>query len=190
MSYMNRAVIAAGMAAAVQGLKDQGIRFNSVMRVIHQNGRRNYASSTQLMRVSPSTVDSSPSSSLLQRRVGDERSKEAEESLRKVIECHHHRLRERTREGRTVVKMSSMNRAVIAAGVTAAVQGLKDQGIRFNSVVRVLHQNGRRNYASSTQLVRVSSSTTDSSPSSSLLQRRVGDERSKEAEESLRKYCI
>ncbi|CAN6453336.1 unnamed protein product [Victoria cruziana] len=81
--------------------------------------------------------------------------------------------------------MSSMNKAVIAAGVTAAAQGFKDQGIRFNSVMRVLHQNVRRNYASSTQMKRVSSSTIDSSPSSSLLQR---DEiRSKEAEESLRK---
>ncbi|CAN6453334.1 unnamed protein product [Victoria cruziana] len=84
--------------------------------------------------------------------------------------------------------MSSMNRAVIAAGVTAAVQGLKDQGIKFNSIMRVLHQNGRRSYASSTQLKRPSSSAFDSSPSSSsLLQIRVGDERSKEAEESLRK---
>ncbi|KAF3786518.1 hypothetical protein EJ110_NYTH11737 [Nymphaea thermarum] len=82
--------------------------------------------------------------------------------------------------------MSSINRAVIAAGATAAVQGLKDQGIRFNSVMRVLHQNVRRNYASSTQLKRLSSSTIDSS---SLLQREVGDERSKEAEESLRKVC-
>ncbi|CAN6453335.1 unnamed protein product [Victoria cruziana] len=85
MSYLNKAVIAAGATAAVHGLKDQGIRFNSVMRVLHQNVRRNYASSTQLKKVSSSTIDSSPSSSLLQRRVGDERSKEAEESLRKVM---------------------------------------------------------------------------------------------------------
>ncbi|KAF3774939.1 hypothetical protein EJ110_NYTH51783 [Nymphaea thermarum] len=85
MSSMNKAVIAAGMVAAVHGLKDQGIRFNSVFRVLHQNARRNYASSTQVKRVSSATIDSSPSSSLLQRRVGDERSKEAEESLRKVM---------------------------------------------------------------------------------------------------------
>ncbi|KAF3786514.1 hypothetical protein EJ110_NYTH11730 [Nymphaea thermarum] len=85
MSSVNRAVIAAGATAAVQGLKDQGIRLNSVMRVLQQNVRRNYASSTQLKRVSSSTIDSSPSSSLLQRGVGDERSKEAEESLRKVM---------------------------------------------------------------------------------------------------------
>ncbi|CAN6453341.1 unnamed protein product [Victoria cruziana] len=82
MSYMNRAVIAAGAAAAVRGLKDQGIRFRSVIGVLHQNARRNYASSTQLMRVSSSTIDSSP---LFLRRVGDNESKEAEESLRKVM---------------------------------------------------------------------------------------------------------
>ncbi|KAF3774938.1 hypothetical protein EJ110_NYTH51782 [Nymphaea thermarum] len=86
--------------------------------------------------------------------------------------------------------MSSMNKAIIAAGAIAAVQGLKDQGIRFNSVFRVLHQNARRNYASSTQLKRVSSSTIDSSPFSSLFQGRVGDERSKESEESLRKVMV
>ncbi|CAN6453340.1 unnamed protein product [Victoria cruziana] len=85
MSSMNKAVIAAGVIAAVQGLKDQGIRFNSVYRILHQNARRNYASSTQLKRVSTSIVDPSPSSSPLQRKVGDERSKEAEESLRKVM---------------------------------------------------------------------------------------------------------
>ncbi|CAN6453333.1 unnamed protein product [Victoria cruziana] len=85
MSYMNRAVIAAGVTATVQGLKDQGIRFNSVLRVLHQNARRNYASSMQLKRASSSTIDSSPSSSLLRRRVGEERSEGSEESLRKVM---------------------------------------------------------------------------------------------------------
>ncbi|KAF3774941.1 hypothetical protein EJ110_NYTH51786 [Nymphaea thermarum] len=85
MSYRNRAVIAAGVTAAVQGLKDQGIRFNSVVRFLHQNASKNYASSAQLKRVWSSTIDSSSSSSLFQRRVGDERRKEAEESLRKVM---------------------------------------------------------------------------------------------------------
>ncbi|KAF3786513.1 hypothetical protein EJ110_NYTH11729 [Nymphaea thermarum] len=82
MSSMNKAVIAAGAIAAVQGLKDKGTRFNSVFRVLHQNARRNYAASTQLKRISSSSIDSS---SLFQRRVGDERSKESEESLRKVM---------------------------------------------------------------------------------------------------------
>ncbi|KAF3774943.1 hypothetical protein EJ110_NYTH51788 [Nymphaea thermarum] len=88
MSYMNKAVIAAGATATVQGLKDQGIRFNSVLRVLHQNARRNYASSTLLNRVSTATVasSSSSSSSLLQRKSGEERSKQEEESLRKVLD--------------------------------------------------------------------------------------------------------
>ncbi|CAN6453338.1 unnamed protein product [Victoria cruziana] len=83
--------------------------------------------------------------------------------------------------------MSSINRAAVAAGVTAAVQALKDQGIRFNSITSVLHQNIRRKSASSTQLRRVPSSAIDYSPSSLLQRRVVEDERNKEADESLRK---
>ncbi|CAN6453342.1 unnamed protein product [Victoria cruziana] len=84
MSYMNKAVIAAGATATVQGLKDQGVRFNSVLRVLHQNAWRNYASCMQLNRQSSAITDCSSSYSSLE-RLDQERSKQEEESLRKVM---------------------------------------------------------------------------------------------------------
>ncbi|CAN6453332.1 unnamed protein product [Victoria cruziana] len=85
MSNMNKAVVAAGMSAAVQGLRDQAIRFNSILVVLHQNAKRNYASPLLLNGLRLAASDSACSTSLLQRKVEEERSKEAEQSLRKVM---------------------------------------------------------------------------------------------------------
>lgn len=80
MGYITKAVVAAGVVAAVQGLKDQGgIRYRSALRISLQEAERNRGSFSQL-RTSSATIGSSPSSLM-----GEKRGGEAEESLRKVM---------------------------------------------------------------------------------------------------------
>ncbi|XXG59523.1 hypothetical protein AAC387_Pa04g1594 [Persea americana] len=86
MSSTTRALIVAASVGAVEALKDQGFcRWNYVIRSLHQQAKKNMGSYLQAKRI-PTSIDSSASSSLtITRRGGDEKSKQSEESLRKVM---------------------------------------------------------------------------------------------------------
>ncbi|XXG59525.1 hypothetical protein AAC387_Pa04g1596 [Persea americana] len=85
MSLTTRAWVVAASVGAVEALKDQGFcRWNYVIRSIHQQAKKNMGSYLQAKRI-PTSIDSSASSLVIQRRVGDEKSRQSEESLRKVM---------------------------------------------------------------------------------------------------------
>ena len=85
MSLTTRAWVVAASVGAVEALKDQGFcRWNYVIRSIHQQAKKNMGSYLQAKRI-PTSIDSSASSLVIQRRVGDEKSRQSEESLRKLI---------------------------------------------------------------------------------------------------------
>ncbi|KAG9452784.1 hypothetical protein H6P81_005688 [Aristolochia fimbriata] len=77
MSSTTRAWVAAACVGTVEVLKDQGYaRWNHALRCLQQQGKRNFGSYGQGKRLAPS---------IAKRLEGDEKSKQSEESLRKVM---------------------------------------------------------------------------------------------------------
>ncbi|KAL2943991.1 Crossover junction endonuclease MUS81 [Bienertia sinuspersici] len=71
---------AAASIAAVEALKDQGIaRWNYPLRCVHQHLKNNIRSYSQAKKLS------NPSSAIVSNKVRDEKLKQSEESLRKVM---------------------------------------------------------------------------------------------------------
>ncbi|KAL5972982.1 hypothetical protein ACLOJK_039789 [Asimina triloba] len=81
MSSASRAWIVAASIGAVEALKDQGIcRWNHAFRSVQQQAKKSIGSFAQAKRLSPAVT------STLQKNVdGQERLKQSEESLRKVM---------------------------------------------------------------------------------------------------------
>ncbi|XVE66258.1 hypothetical protein DITRI_Ditri08aG0066200 [Diplodiscus trichospermus] len=74
----SRAWIVAASIGAVEALKDQGFcRWNHVMRFLNQYAKNNVRSFSQTKKLSSSAIVSS--------KITDEKRKQAEESLRKVM---------------------------------------------------------------------------------------------------------
>ncbi|RWR90898.1 2-nonaprenyl-3-methyl-6-methoxy-1,4-benzoquinol hydroxylase [Cinnamomum micranthum f. kanehirae] len=169
MSLTTRAWVIVASVGAVEALKDQRFcRWNFVIRSLHQQAKKNMSSYLQAKRI-PTSTDSLASSLVIQRRAGDDKSKQLEESLRKVI------------------KMSLTTRAWIVTASVGAVEALKDQGFcRWNYVIRSLPQQAKKNMGSYQQAKRIPISI-DSSASSLVIQRRAGDDKSRQSEVSLRK---
>ncbi|XP_059664457.1 uncharacterized protein LOC132310286 [Cornus florida] len=80
MSSTSRAWMVAASIAAVEALKDQGFcRWNYTIRTIHQHAKTNLRSFSQAKKLSSS------SSTVISSRVRDEKAKQSEESLRKIM---------------------------------------------------------------------------------------------------------
>ncbi|XP_058071432.1 uncharacterized protein LOC131220667 [Magnolia sinica] len=91
MSYPSRAWMIAASVGAVEALKDQMgfCRWNYGLRSLHQHAKKTIRSYTQVQRPSPSLESySSSSMAMISERMridGDEKTKQSEESLRKVM---------------------------------------------------------------------------------------------------------
>ena len=80
MSSASRAWIVATSVGVVEALKDQGVcRWNSSLRSAHQHLKNQARSITQAKKLSSS------SSAMVSNKVKDEKAKQSEESLRKVM---------------------------------------------------------------------------------------------------------
>ncbi|XP_022875263.1 uncharacterized protein LOC111393790 [Olea europaea var. sylvestris] len=80
MSSTGRAWIAAASVGAVEALKDQGFcRWNYTFRLIQQHAKNNIRSFSQAKKLS------SQSSSMVSNKLKDEKMRQSEESLRKVM---------------------------------------------------------------------------------------------------------
>ncbi|KAL5793898.1 hypothetical protein ACOSP7_002492 [Xanthoceras sorbifolium] len=80
MSSTSRAWMVATSIAAIEALKDQGFcRWNYPIRLIHQQAKNNLRSVSQAKKIS------SPSSALVSSKMREEKAKQSEESLRKVM---------------------------------------------------------------------------------------------------------
>ncbi|KAK7840353.1 hypothetical protein CFP56_016740 [Quercus suber] len=176
MSSTGRAIVAASVGV-VEAMKDQGIcRWNFIIRSAQQHAKNNLRSSSQTRNLSSST------SAMVSSKLRDEKMKQSEESLRKVIlrlfdsNC--------ARANISVVKsgkMSSTRKAVVAVSV-GVVEAMKDQGIcRWNFIIRSAQQHAKNNLRSISQTRNLSSST------SAMVSSKLRDEKIKQSEESLRK---
>ncbi|XP_058090271.1 uncharacterized protein LOC131236819 [Magnolia sinica] len=86
MCWTRRAWIVAASVGAVEALKDQGFcRWNYPLRSFHQQVKKNIRSYTQAQRLSPSIDSSSRIAALKKRCDEEEKQKQSEESLRKVM---------------------------------------------------------------------------------------------------------
>ncbi|XP_043689250.1 uncharacterized protein LOC122640162 [Telopea speciosissima] len=84
MSSVSRAWIVAASVGAVEVLKDQGIcRWNYVFRSLHQHAKGNIRSFSQAKKASSSQATTSMVKTA--KKVSDEKLKQSEESLRKVM---------------------------------------------------------------------------------------------------------
>ncbi|KAL6975768.1 hypothetical protein U1Q18_024563 [Sarracenia purpurea var. burkii] len=80
MSSTSRAWIAAASVGAVEALKDQGFcRWNHTIRSVHQHAKNHLRSMSRSKNLSPS------STAMVSRKLREEKAKQAEESLRKVM---------------------------------------------------------------------------------------------------------
>ncbi|KAL6975769.1 hypothetical protein U1Q18_024565 [Sarracenia purpurea var. burkii] len=80
MSSTSRAWIAAASVGAVEALKDQGFcRWNHTIRSVHQHAKSHLRSMSRSKNLSPS------STAIVSRKLREEKAKQAEESLRKVM---------------------------------------------------------------------------------------------------------
>ncbi|GMP54348.1 hypothetical protein CsSME_00019547 [Camellia sinensis var. sinensis] len=80
MSSASRAWIVAASVGAVEALKDQGFcRWNYAMRSIHHHTKNKMRSYSQAKKLSPS------SSAVVSSKIREEKAKQSEESLRKVM---------------------------------------------------------------------------------------------------------
>ncbi|GMP54358.1 hypothetical protein ACSBR2_012227 [Camellia fascicularis] len=80
MSSASRAWIVAASVGAVEALKDQGFcRWNYAMRSIHHHVKNNVRAYSQAKKLSPS------SSAVVSSKIREDKAKQAEESLRKVM---------------------------------------------------------------------------------------------------------
>ncbi|KAI3466164.1 hypothetical protein Pfo_022827 [Paulownia fortunei] len=80
MSSTSRAWLVAASIGAVEALKDQGFcRWNYAFRHLQQHAKTNLRSYTQAKKLS------GPSSAMVSNRIREQRLKQSEESLRKVM---------------------------------------------------------------------------------------------------------
>ncbi|KAL3509517.1 hypothetical protein ACH5RR_028918 [Cinchona calisaya] len=160
MSSTSRAWIAALSVGAVHAMKEQGLcRWNYTIRSMHQHVKNNIGALAQSKQLSSAVA------STCKAKDHQEKLKESEESLRKVIK-----------------KMSSTSRAAAAVCV-GAVQAMKDQGLcRWNYTLRSLQQHAKNNIGSLSQ-----SSKQLSSSVASTCKAKDHQENLKKSEESLRK---
>ncbi|CAN6457790.1 unnamed protein product [Victoria cruziana] len=84
MSYRNRGIMTAGIASPVDTLHDQGTLFHSVVADLGQNARGNSASALKLQGLPSFPISPSPSP-FPKRKIDEERSDQAEASLRMVM---------------------------------------------------------------------------------------------------------
>ncbi|KAJ6975955.1 hypothetical protein NC653_031702 [Populus alba x Populus x berolinensis] len=160
MSTSRKAWIVTASIGAVKALKDQGFcRWTCTIRSLHQHAKNNMRSTPQAEKLSSS------SSSMISSKVKEEKGKQSEESLRKVIE------------------MSSASKAWAVAASIAAVEALKDQGFcRWNYTIRSLHQHAKNQLRSFSLAKKLSSQTSTAVPG-----KLRENQKSKQSEESLRK---
>ncbi|ONK74636.1 uncharacterized protein A4U43_C03F8530 [Asparagus officinalis] len=151
--------IVAASVGAVEALKDQAglCRWNYVLRSLHQHAKSSIGSSSQFKRRF-SAAASSAIDGLREVRT-EEKARQSEESLRKVIASW-----------------------IVAASV-GAVEALKDQAglCRWNHALRSLHQ-----HASKANNKRMASAAAANSIER-LRKERITEEKAKQSEESLRK---
>ncbi|TXG55254.1 hypothetical protein EZV62_020510 [Acer yangbiense] len=165
-----KALIVAASIGAVEALKDQGFaRWNQPLRSLKQHAETNVKSLIQAKKLSSSSVMALTSG------VRDDKTKEPEESLRKVM----------FEEIYCIQKMSSTSRAWMVATSIAAVEALKDQGFcRWNYPIRALHQQAKNNLRSASQAKKLSSSSSAALVSTMVMR---SEDKAKQSEESLRK---
>ncbi|KAA8526437.1 hypothetical protein F0562_008360 [Nyssa sinensis] len=179
MSSTSKAWIVAASVGLVEALKDQGFcRWNYTIRSIHQHAKNNLRSVSQAKKLSPSSY------AMVSNKARDEKAKQSEESLRKVINLQiSETLEEQVNKNRKrKKKMTSTSRAWIVAGSVGLVEALKDQGFcRWNYTIRSIHQHAKNNLRSVSQAKKLSPS------SSAMVSNKARDEKAKQSEESLRK---
>ncbi|KAG6738085.1 hypothetical protein POTOM_059644 [Populus tomentosa] len=167
MSSASKAWLVAAAIGGVEALKDQGFcRWNYTLRSLHHHAKNHVRSASQAKKLSSS------SSAMISNKVKEEKSKQSEESLRKVmyLSCW------------VTEKMSSASKAWLVAAAVGGVEALKDQGFcRWNYTLRSLHQHAKNHVRSASQAKKLSSS------SSAMISNKVKEVRAKQSEESLRK---